>query len=77
MERHRFDPLSFSFGIIYSVVGILFLLPATPMDLVPLVTESARWVWPLVVVGLGVAIIAPLARRRDDAAPDADSLDQS
>lgn len=66
MERHRFDPLSFSFGVIYTVVGLLFLIPATTEDLIPLVVDSARWLWPLVVLGLGVAIIAPLARRRED-----------
>jgi hypothetical protein len=65
MERHRFDPLSFSFGVIYALIGIIFLIPSSPLDLVPLVRDSGRWLWPLVVLGLGAAILAPMLRRTD------------
>lgn len=85
MKSHRFDPLSFSFGVIYTLIGLLFLIPATPVELVPFITESTQWVWPLVVVGLGIAILVPLVRSNgvrsngDDSEsdePDESTLDE-
>lgn len=62
MERHNFDVLSFSMGVVYALVGILFLIPATAFDLVPVLTVSLRWVWPLVILGIGAAIVIPVLR---------------
>ena len=62
MERHRFDPLSFAFGLIYSLIGLIFLVAYTPFDLVDLVVGSLRWVWPAAILVIGVAILIPLAR---------------
>lgn len=80
MKSHRFDPLSFSFGVIYTLIGLLFLIPATPVELVPFITESTRWVWPLVVVGLGIAILVPLVRANGDdsesAEPEKSRIDE-
>lgn len=66
MERHRFDALSFAFGLIYALVGVIFLIPTTPFDLVDVVTASLRWVWPAAILLIGVAILVPLLRRRDE-----------
>ncbi|HEX7098216.1 MAG TPA: hypothetical protein VF377_03180 [Acidimicrobiia bacterium] len=66
MERHRFDPLSFAFGLIYAVLGILFLIPFTPGQLVDWVTVSLRWVWPVTILVIGAAILVPLLRPRTD-----------
>lgn len=63
MERHRFDVLSFSFGVIYTLLGLTFLLPNTPFDLVEMVTDSLRWVWPAAILVIGAAILIPLVRR--------------
>lgn len=63
MERHRFDALSFSFGIIYTLIGLIFLIPNTPFDLVEVATNSLRWVWPAAVLVIGAAILIPLVRR--------------
>ena len=65
MERHKFDLLSFSFGLIYALLGLLFLIPATAFDLIPLVGVAARWVVPVLVLGLGAAIVIPLLRRSE------------
>ncbi len=62
MEKHTFDSLSFSFGVIYAVVGLLFLLPATPVDLIEVMLSTSRWLWPAVILGLGAAIIVPALR---------------
>lgn len=64
MERHRFDALSFAFGVIYTLVGVIFLLPVTPFDLVETVTLSLRWVWPGAILLIGAAILIPLMRHR-------------
>ncbi|MGA7270287.1 MAG: hypothetical protein WB239_04370 [Acidimicrobiia bacterium] len=62
MQRHRFDTLSFAFGLIYLLIGLMFLIPATPFDLAPVMAASLRWVWPLAIIGIGAAIIIPLIR---------------
>lgn len=66
MERHRFDVLSFSFGVIYTLSGLIFLLPNTPFALVEMITVSLRWVWPAAVLVIGAAILVPLVRPRSD-----------
>ena len=70
MQRHNFDLLSFSFGLVYALLGLLFLIPATAFDLVPMISLSARWVLPLVVLGLGAAIVIPLLRRAREDDPE-------
>lgn len=66
MERHRFDALSFSFGVVYVLLGLIFLLPITPFDLVDTITLSLRWVWPAAILVIGAAILIPLVRPRSD-----------
>lgn len=66
MERHRFDVLSFAFGVVYTLIGLLFLLPMTPFDLVETLSASLRWVWPAAILLIGVAILVPLVRPRSD-----------
>ncbi|MGH8912159.1 MAG: hypothetical protein ACRDVD_06575 [Acidimicrobiia bacterium] len=66
MKRHNFDVLSFAFGVIYALIGLLFLIPATTFDLVPVLAVSLRWVWPLVIIGIGAAIVIPALRRPTD-----------
>ncbi|HEX2155015.1 MAG TPA: hypothetical protein VHL52_13700 [Acidimicrobiia bacterium] len=66
MERHRFDVLSFAFGLVYTLAGLIFLLPATPFDLVDTVALSMRWVWPAAILVIGAAILIPLIRPRNE-----------
>lgn len=63
MKRHKFDPLSFAFGVIYTLIGLLFLIPVTAVDLVPALTMSLRWIWPAAILGIGAAVLIPLLRR--------------
>jgi hypothetical protein len=61
MTRHAFDALSFTFGVIILIAGVM-LLGGRPS------TDALEWVGPLAAVGLGVVIlIANLPRRRTDA----------
>lgn len=66
MERHRFDVLSFAFGVVYTLIGLTFLIPDTPFDLVDMVATSLRWVWPAAILLIGVAILVPLVRQRGE-----------
>jgi len=61
MTRHAFDALSFTFGVIILIAGVM-LLSGRPS------TDPLEWVGPLAAVGLGVVIlVANLPRRRPDA----------
>lgn len=66
MKRHSFDVLSFAFGVIYTLIGLIFLIPFTPFDLVDTVALSMRWIWPVAVLVIGVAILVPVLRTRHD-----------
>lgn len=66
MERHRFDVLSFAFGVVYTLIGLIFLIPDTPFDLVDMVATSLRWVWPAAILLIGLAILVPLVRQRGE-----------
>jgi hypothetical protein len=65
MNRHRFDPVSFVFGLIFVATGVAFMIDDVRFD-----PDVARWIWPMVIVGAGIAIIAAAVsgsrqRRRD------------
>lgn len=57
MKSHRFDPISFVFGLGLTVVGMMFLIPATPRGAVDLFVRFGAWVWPAVLLAVGAAII--------------------
>jgi len=50
MERHELDPFAFVAGLLFSGLGVLFLL-----DEAGSINVQARWVWPLMFIALGVA----------------------
>ena len=60
MERHELDPFTLVGGLLFSVLGVLFLLEdAGSLEVHP------RWVWPLVLIALGVAGVLASRPRRD------------
>jgi len=69
MYRHRFDALSFVFGLLF--VGMAFLAPAR--DWFP--SDTARWIIPgaVLLLGAGLAISA-IASNRAKNQPDGNSL---
>lgn len=66
MKPHRFDPLSFISGLIATAIGLAFLIPADPTDIVALLDDFGAWFWPVLLIVVGVAILAPLTWRDAD-----------
>jgi hypothetical protein len=57
MKRHRFDPVSFIWGLFFTALGVLF---AT--DAVEPTVAGLRSFWPLAGVALGLAILSSIRR---------------
>jgi hypothetical protein len=51
MQRHDFDPIAFIFGALFTGSGILFMIGR--FDLF----NRARWLWPGLLVLLGIAVL--------------------
>lgn len=51
MQRHDFDPIAFVFGALFTGFGILFMIGR--FDLF----NHARWLWPGLLVLLGIAVL--------------------
>ncbi len=65
MTRHALDAVSFAFGALFLVAGVV-LLSGTPS------AETMQWVGPAAAIGLGVLIlVATVPRRRADTADEA------
>ena len=58
MRRHELDPVSLTFGFAFTGLGLLFLLGRADQAL------RLRWIWPILLLVLGVGILADLARHR-------------
>ena len=56
MRRHELDPVSLTFGFAFTGLGLLFLLGRADQAL------RLHWVWPILLLVLGVGILADLAR---------------
>lgn len=64
MKTHKFDILSFLSGLVMTMIGMLFLLPEEPSDVFAILGDIGNWFWPVLLVVVGVAVLAPLAWRR-------------
>jgi hypothetical protein len=64
MKLHRLDVLSFIAGLFITGIGLVFLLFPEPGDIIDAITDFGSWFWPVVFIGIGVAVLAPLAARR-------------
>ncbi len=69
MKTHRFDPISFIFGLGLTLLGLVFLIPATPTGVIALLSRVGAWVWPAVLLAIGAAIVfsAVAAGRHENA----------
>ena len=45
MQRHDFDPIAFFFGVVFTGLGVLFMIGRVE------VLNHAHWVWPGLLVG--------------------------
>ena len=66
MKRHQLDAWSLIGGVVLAGLGLLFLIPAEPFDLTNGFRTVFGWGLPILVVLIGLALIAPALRRRED-----------
>ena len=57
MKRHRFDPFSFVFGLLFAFVAVFVLMGNTLADLYPV------WMWTLPVMTIGLLVVLYAGRR--------------
>jgi hypothetical protein len=70
MKPHRFDAISFVSGLVITLLGLVFLIPQTPVDVIDALTRFGSWFWPTVLLVIGIAILVPvfLSREEEEAA---------
>jgi hypothetical protein len=66
MKRHPLDPWSLIGGVVLTGLGLLFLIPAEPLDLTNGFRNLFGWALPVLVVLVGLALIAPALRKQQD-----------
>ena len=59
MRRHELDPVSLTFGFAFTGLGLLFLIGQADQAL------RLKWVWPLLLLAIGAAILVDVTRGRD------------
>ena len=72
MKTHRFDAISFISGLVITLLGLAFLIPETPVDIVHALTSLGGWFWPAVLMVIGVAILIPVFLSRDTSPGEAE-----
>ncbi len=60
MKTHRFDAVSFLSGLALTLLGLVFLIPQTPVDIVSALTDLGSWFWPAVLLVIGIAVLIPV-----------------
>ena len=77
MKRHDFDPVSFVSGVFLTTIGLIFLMPRASRDLIVMITRSSRWIWPVLLVTIGVAVLLSAAARmgRREVEEDGEAVD--
>ena len=58
-RRHELDPISLTFGLLFTGLGLLFLIGQADQAL------RLKWVWPLLLFAVGAAILLDVTRGRD------------
>jgi hypothetical protein len=64
MRRHALDPVSLVFGFAFTAAGVLFF--ADQFDQ----AVRLRWLWPVLLLVLGLGILLDLGTRREQASPE-------
>lgn len=75
MRPHRFDPISFLSGVLFTAVGLLFLLPLSISYLVTMVLDLARWVLPALALLAGGVVVATTLVHRSGAGEGEEELE--
>ena len=58
MQRHRFDPISCVFGLLFLGLGLTAVFSTEDIAFL-----EARWIWPALLVTAGLVIVGFTARR--------------
>ncbi len=74
MKSHRFDAISFISGLVITLLGLAFLIPETPVDIVHALTSLGSWFWPAVLMVIGVAILIPVFLSRETSPAEAEGI---
>jgi hypothetical protein len=73
MKSHRLDAISFISGLVVTLLGLAFLIPQTPLDIIDVVTSLGSWFWPAVLLVVGVAILVPVLLPKEDTDTESDA----
>ena len=60
MKSHKFDGVSFFSGLVIVLLGLVFLIPNAPSDIIDAIGRLGSWFWPILLVAVGVAILIPV-----------------
>jgi hypothetical protein len=63
MRRHALDPVSLVFGLAFTAAGVLFLAGQVDQAV------RLRWLWPFLLLVLGIGILLDVGRRPREDAP--------
>jgi hypothetical protein len=77
MKTHDFDGVSFFSGVVVAAIGLLFLIPDTPSDVIDAMSRLGTWFWPLIFVVVGLAVIIPVLAPRKAKAEETAEIDVS
>lgn len=62
MRAHRFDGISFFTGLVFTAIGLLYLIPSEFSDIVDLFLDAGDWFWPVLFLAAGMAVLIPALR---------------
>jgi len=60
VKTHRFDGVSFFSGLFITLLGLVFLIPNAPSDIIDAIGGLGSWFWPILFVAVGVGILIPV-----------------
>jgi H+/Cl- antiporter ClcA len=66
MKTHRFDAVSFIAGLAFAILGLVFLVPDTPQEVIDVLLNSGAWFWPIALLVVGLAVIIPALLPKED-----------
>lgn len=76
MYKHRFDPVSALFGLVFVALAMLFIAPADPWDVY--FGLDLGWLLPVAILAVGVTLLAPVFRAATvEPPPDPGPLDEA
>lgn len=67
MTRHRFDFLSFFFGAVFTLAGVAYAVQESPWSFFFDFRLGFRWVVPVLLVVIGLALVRPVFGRTAEA----------